>query len=210
MEHGKMKKLLVVLTLAVMLVATTAQAQNRIYKTTDANGNVVYTDKPPPQGGQPMDLPELSIVSPRENQQPVQKLSSGSRVDAVSNQSGLPPAAQLRQTYSEAEITSPKQEETIWGTGSSTQINVDLKAPLLPGLMVQMVFDGRKLEPRPSASITLEQIDRGEHTVFAEVVDNTGEVFGRTEPVTFYMRQNSVNFNAAGRNNPGNNNQGNQ
>ncbi len=192
-----MKNLLVIFTLSFLMVAAGVLAQGKIYKTTDSNGNIVYTDKPPVNGGNPMVLPELSIVKPRENQQEVRSLNlnTNSRPGGAADQSSLPPAAQLRQTYSAAEITSPTQEESIWGTGNSLSVNVDLKAPLLPGLLVQVTFDGRKLPPRPSTSVTLDEVDRGEHTVLAEVVDNSGQVVGRTQPVTFFMRQNSVNFN---------------
>ena len=203
-----MKNLLVLFTLSFLLVCAGAQAQNRIYKTTDSHGNVVYTDRPPAGGAQPMDLPQLSIVSPRENQQAVKSLNARSQIGATTGQTNLPPMAQLRQTYSAAEIIKPAAGETLWGTGSSLQAVVDLKTPLLPGLMVQFIYDGRELPPRPSGSVTLDQVARGEHTIAAEIVDTSGQVVGRTQPVTFYMRQHSVNFNNSG-NNPANNNPGN-
>jgi len=203
-EHGKMKNFLVFFSLSLILVAGGAVAQNKIYKTTDSDGNVVYTDQPPPGGGKPMDLPLLSIVSTRENQGSVRSLGGRPGSATTTDQPQLPPAAQLRQTYSAAEISSPQQEQTIWGTGNSITVSVDLKAPLLPGLLVQVIYDGLKLPARPSTSVQLAEIDRGEHTVFAEIVDATGEVYGRTEPVTFFMRQHSVNFNTTGRNNSGN------
>ena len=190
-----MKNLLVVIGVSLILAAGGAYAQSKIYKTTDKDGNTVYTDQPPPEGSVPMDLPELSIVSPRENQKSVQHLDVNRRGGAGAKGSALPPREELLQTYSDMEISTPNNDETIWGTGSAINVGVDLKTSLLSVLFVQLTYDGRKLPRQKSTSIQLDQVERGEHTVQAEVVNGEGQVFGRTDPVKFFMRQHSVNFN---------------
>lgn len=193
-----MKTLIVIISLSLLLVAGGAFAQNKIYKITDKDGNVVYTDQPPPDGAVPMNLPGLSIVSPRENQQSVRPLNVNRRGDPQADVSALPPLAELLQIYSGAEIVTPQQDESLWGTGNSVNVTVDLKDELLPGLMVQLIFDGRTLPPRATTAILLEDVDRGAHTIQAEVVTVDGQIIGRTNPVNFFMRQHSVNFRRAG------------
>lgn len=193
-----MKKLFVVIGLSLLLAAGGAVAQNKIYKIKDKDGNVVYTDQPPPEGAVPMNLPQLSIISRRENQQSVQSLDVNRSGNPQADVSGLPPLAELLQIYSGAEIVSPKQDESLWGTGNSVSVAIDLKDELLPGLQVQLIFDGRTLPPRTTTAIRLEDVARGAHTLQAEVVTVDGQIIGRTNPVNFFMRQHSVNFNRAG------------
>ncbi len=193
-----MKNLLVVMGLSLLLAAGTSFAQNKIYKTKDKDGNTIYTDQPPPEGAVPMDLPELSIVKPRENQQSVRQLNVNRRGDPTGGAPALPSQAEMRQTYAGMEISSPVQDETIWGGGGSVDVNVDLKGPLLPGLLVQVIYDGRVLPAQAATSVRLEEVDRGEHTVQAAIVDSTGQAVAKTDPVKFFVQQHSVNFNRRG------------
>jgi len=56
------------------------------------------------------------------------------------------------------------------------------------------LLDGKSLEPTRSASVTLEEMDRGEHMVSAELVDARNRKIASASPVTFYVRQYSINF----------------
>ena len=191
-----MKNLLLIIALSLSLAAAGAFAQNKIYKTEDKDGNVVYTDQPPPQGSEPMDLPELSIVKSRSDQKKVRPLEINRRGKSEATQ---PSQVELLQAYNAIEISSPQDDETIWGTGNAIDISVDLKGPLLPGMTVQVIYDGRTLPGQKSNSIRLEAVDRGAHTVAAQVVDQSGQVYGQTDTITFHMRQHSVNFNRPNR-----------
>ncbi len=48
--------------LTISLTLTTAVAYAEIYKSVDENGNVVFTDRPPTPGAQPMELRGLTVV----------------------------------------------------------------------------------------------------------------------------------------------------
>ena len=133
-----MKNLLLIIALSLSLAAAGVFAQNKIYKTEDKDGNVVYTDQPPPQGSEPMDLPELSIVKSRSDQKQVRPLEINRRGKSEATQ---PSQVELLQAYNAIEISSPQDDETIWGTGNAIDVSVDLKGPLLPGMTVQVIYD---------------------------------------------------------------------
>ena len=67
----------IVVFVATLFLCKTADS-SEIYRVVDKDGNVVYTDQPPGDGSEPVDLPPLSVVEtvkpataepdPRENQ----------------------------------------------------------------------------------------------------------------------------------------------
>ena len=190
-----MKNLLIVISVSLCMAAGGAYAQNKVYKSKDADGNIIYTDQAPPEGAEAMVLPGLSIVTPRENQESVRTLNVNRRPESGVTATALPSMEELRQTYSAVEISSPKDDEQLWGTGNTVDVTINLKGPLLAGLSIQLTLDGQALPRQSSTSIRLDELYRGAHTLQAAVVDGNGQVFGRSDTVNFFVRQHSVNFN---------------
>lgn len=166
-----------ILLTSVFLLAWLPLAATEIYKTYDEHGNPVYTDQKPSEDAEPVDLPNLTIMDP---------------VDAPQ-----PPPAQPRARTQEADdltfrIASPEHEEHIWGTGNTLPVQIDSSISLPPGALVVLYLDGRPQTPFTGLSTTLEQIERGEHTLRAELQSSSGRVIASTDEVTFYMRQASA------------------
>lgn len=170
---------------AWLLLCGTAVAE--IYKTVDADGNVVYTDRPPNETARPMELPGLSVIG---------IVKSAPRPKAAKDTEAAP-IRDLRRSYRDFAIVSPKAEETFWGTGDNEVVLAwNAGNSLQAGMTVTFYVDGEPREPSTEPSITVERLDRGAHTVYAELWDALGRKIATADSVNFYMQQYSVNYGA--------------
>lgn len=179
-------------TLALLLAGVAPAQAADIYKTVDENGNVVYTDRPPEPGAEPLTLRELSVV---------ETPSYPSRKAAAGDSEGPEELTvnQLRQRYRDFRLVSPEPESNLWGTGNSATLSWSTGEPLVNGMAVVYYLDGvAVMGPTQAPSFTSGQLDRGEHQASAQLLDINGNVVARTEPVTFYIMQNSRNFGGGG------------
>ncbi len=161
----------------VLLLALPAAAQN-VYRTVDEHGNVVFTDRQPHEGAEPMELPELSVIeAPALPQAPAAE-------DA--------PVRSERPPEIEFAVVSPSEEETIWNTAMRLPVQLSLGVELPPGAMLVIYLDDQVAARTRDTTVMLEGVERGTHTVRAELQTGTGRVLARTAPVTFFMRQQSA------------------
>lgn len=166
---------------AVLLVLPLV-AVGQIYKTTDGNGNVVYTDKPPATSGSAEKI-ELSPINtsapPPQISRPVAPLDLEVQALPVS--------------YA-VDILSPETETTIpMGPG-----NFSLSASVAPepqtGETLQLNVDGSPWgEPQSSRSWQLTNVFRGAHDLTVSVVGAKGDVLASSDPVRVYVLRPSIN-----------------
>jgi hypothetical protein len=171
-------------------VALSATAQ--VYKTTDEDGNVIFTDKAPSATSEPMDLPGLSVISPAEPvgiPEPVDQVDEEDPAEAVTD------IRELRRGYSDFTLTSPQSEETFWGTGNRVLATWSTGHRLQQGMQVTFVVNGETRPPTTAESIVISDLDRGTHVVSAELRDERQRLVARADQVTFFVQQNSANFN---------------
>ena len=172
-----------------LLSVSTAWAAD-IWKVVDEDGNVTYTDQPPKDGAAPMDLPELSVIETdyKDTKMPV----AAGEEEVVA-----PTTRELRKIYRDFRITRPIAEETFWGTANQVVVTWGSKTPLTPDLSVRLFVDGTVQNASAAGGVSLS-LDRGEHVVFAELRDSRNRRIMRTGSVTFFIKQNSANFNRPG------------
>jgi hypothetical protein len=186
MNKGLIRTLLPLMTLMVPLAAL---PEGEIYKVVDKDGNVIYTDQRPSSDAQPMDLPELSVI---QTDVPPPAPAAAA---AAEEQAEPPTARELRKLYADFRITQPQQEETFWGTENTVVVAWGSAQPIPPELSVKLYVDGAAQDVAGNGSVSLT-LDRGEHTVYAELLDARKRPLVTTETITFFVKQHSVNFNA--------------
>jgi hypothetical protein len=153
-----------------------------VYKSVDAQGNVVYTDEPSADA-KPVKLPPLSTVP------------------APRYRSSTQPSAELEQaaatSYEQISIVSPTQDETLRDNTGTVPVNVVLQPELnsAAGHRFRYFLDGQAQgKPTESAQIGFENLDRGAHTLEAAVVDSAGQELIRSSSVQFFLHRQSINF----------------
>jgi len=150
-----------------------------VYKWTDADGLVHYSDQPVPGAEK--------IYTSRSTK-------SGSAIPlAAGNQPAKKPQQPASTlNFNEFAITSPAKETTFFGD-EVISVNLALDPPLKQEQTITWALNGKKLtDQQPDAvEIVLPRLDRGTYSIAATVTDlMTGESQS-TPSVTFYVRQPS-------------------
>jgi hypothetical protein len=169
----KMSKSL--LFLLLMLVLGAAQA-GKVYKYTLSNGDIVYSDKPPPTD----QAEEVKL-------EPLQGFS-------------LPPAPALEGStakadepevagYTEFKVTSPTNDQTIRDNGGNVSVSLSLTPGLRGGHSIEVIMDGQSIGSGSGTSVTLTEVDRGTHTVQATIKDDEGKEIARSNSVIFHLKR---------------------
>lgn len=180
---------------AALLLLLCVSAHAQVYKVVDQNGNVTYTDQAPIDGSEPMDLPDLSVVE-TEPVQPLPGAGEETSDDEAAN-GGMTPR-EMRRAYRDFRITSPAPEETFWGTGNAVVVNWSSSEALQPDMTVRLLVDGEPRRDVAQSGPVALTLDRGTHTVQAELRDGRGRRIVTTDAVTFYIKQQSRLINPGG------------
>ncbi len=166
----------------ILLVLIACQANAEIYKSTNANGEVVYSDTPS-QGSEKVKMPALPTYTPPPMPPP-----------GVSQDQ----AQEKTDFYKSFEIVSPANEETI--RNNLGVLNIE--AQLTPALQVRMnhrvqfFLNGEPYgTPVGKTSLTISNLDRGDYNLSATVVDADGKALISTGNVVLYMKRHSILHN---------------
>ena len=161
------------LLLCGALLANPALAQ--IYKTTDEQGNVVFTDQPPAgsSSSEAVELPPTNTTPPPPAIAPVDRNT---------------PAEQSQPTPIEVSIASPANETTIPMGGGIFDVVAKPSPGLSPGQMLQLLMDGEPQgPPQTSNRWKLENVLRGPHDLMVRILGSSGEVIASSESVRVYV-----------------------
>jgi len=171
-----MLKRIFIVSIAV-LTASAVMAQ--AYRWTDAEGTVHYSDRPT-EGAEQIYLPESTRSSRPYARQTV--------VTATANEAAETTAP---FSYDSIEISAPAPEETLWNIGGVLNVSLNVLPSLQPGHQVRVYFDG-EARTVSGSSFQIQEVHRGVHNIQAEVLDENGQLMGRSQPNRFYVQQNSI------------------
>ena len=162
--------------LCLMLAVGAAQA-GKVYKYTLSNGDVVYSDKPPPADqGEEVTLEPLQGFSlPRP---PPLEDSTAKKKDEPESDG-----------YQEFKVTSPANNATIRDNGGNVPVSLSLTPGLRSGHRIEVMMDGQPIGSGSGTSVTLTEVDRGTHTVQAAVKDSDGKEIARNNSVIFHLKR---------------------
>ena len=163
----------------ILLVLFACQANAEIYKSVNADGEVVYSDTPT-KGAETVKMPALPTYTP-----PPVPVSSNTPVQTP----------EKKNYYETFAFVSPANEETVRNNLGILNINAKL-TPVLQsrvGHRVQFYLNGEPYgKPAGKTSLTINNLDRGEYTLSAAVVDSAGTTLIKTDDVVVYMKRHSI------------------
>jgi hypothetical protein len=147
-----------------------------VYKWTDSDGVVHFSDQPVPGA---------------------EKIYTGASNTAVSVPTGAGSPADTEKTsgaldYAEFSIASPSPEQTFFGD-NPVNASLALSPSLKAGQIVTWHLNGTEVgdQGATATTITLPHLDRGTYTIGASVTDPATGQSRSTNEVTFYVRQPS-------------------
>ncbi|WP_043531504.1 DUF4124 domain-containing protein [Litchfieldella xinjiangensis] len=181
---------LVLFTLGLCLPLASLAAT--VYRSTDAQGNVVFTDQPG-QGRERIELPAVTVVPAPRATPP----SAATQADAGQDNAASPAnSGSPFMPYSRFRIVSPQDEATVpTGQAGNVQVQLGVDPPLREDHRVRLLVDGSiSQSAMHTAAFMLTNLARGEHVLEAELLDASGEVRHRSAPVTLHVQRASVNL----------------
>jgi hypothetical protein len=166
------------------LLAAPAFASQSVWKWVDENGVTHYSDRPV-QGAQRIEL------------------STGSRNDSDSEPSPSydtpsysPPSRNETPAtgYRDFQIVQPADDETIPNSGGAVTVRIAFEPTLAPGHSLYLYMDGRIIEDFPPTALeyTVQNVERGTHSLVAIIQDSGGKRIAETPAVRFHVRQTSI------------------
>ncbi len=173
------------LLLAVPILAV-AQITDRpdsgskgIYRTVDANGNVVFTDNPPDKKR----AEEVKVGPTNTMDSPPPERRAEPRGDAPPEPPPLPDAG-----YESVSITAPDAGANLRiPQDNPIQVQVSLSPALKGGHRLVILDNGTPLE-----GSVMDFPNPGEHTLVAQVRDNDGAVLIESRPLVFYVMRTTA------------------
>jgi hypothetical protein len=164
--------------LALCLFAAFAADGAVVYKWTDADGVVHFSDQPVPGA-------EKIVTSSSTSN----GIGGATTKAANVGQTVAQPAA---LTYSEFAVESPAKEQVFFND-EIVPVRLGLSPGLQPNQTITWHLNGKQLDDQPptSLSFNLQSLARGTYVIAATITDTETGESKTSDSVTFYMRQPS-------------------
>ena len=155
-----------------------------VYRWVDEDGKVHYSDSDSARpGAERIELRDPNVYSAPKNQ------------PKFKSEAAAEPGAD-EVIYQRFSITAPEPDSAFW----DNQGNFMLRLALEPGLdtaaghRIRVYLDGEPQGTTRNLQWRFTGVNRGTHSVSAEVIDASGESVIRSESVSFHLHQQSVNL----------------
>lgn len=168
-----------ILIIIVCLMAISAHAE--LFKWKDADGNLIYSDQPPPGKNKAEsevakeELPQIISV-------PAPKISNATESSSAKRSNDT-------VKYKELIIVEPAHDVAIRENSGNVQISVRVLPDNFAdtGAILAIYMDGVEISKGPQTSVKLMNVDRGTHTLKAELMNSAGHVVKATRPTVFHL-----------------------
>jgi hypothetical protein len=168
------------LLIAILLICPWL-GHSQVYQWLDGQGNVHFSDAPPPGGSKARDVKEITVppisTVPAITSAPV-KMADGQNTRA--------------SPYRRFAIVEPANDSAIRHNDGNVTITTSLEPALRPGDTITFFVDGEATVTGREARLLLPNVDRGTHTLRAEVNDSEGKSLISSETVSFHLLRVSI------------------
>lgn len=162
------------LACCLLLVVPVLSAQAEVYRYVDKHGNHVFTDSPPEGAEKVPPKPVMTMPFPK--------------VRSTTN--GTPESKKTAIADYKITLLNPPAD-TVYRRGEGeVPVAVSVSPSLREGHRLEIQLDGKLFQGK---SIPLDDsIDRGTHTLTAQIVDAKGNVVAAAQSVSFHVQQTSA------------------
>lgn len=164
--------LTVLLTFLLCCPAAVLASDNKIYVYRDHNGVLVFSDSPKP-GSEELKLSNRANIM--ESTEPFQ-----------------PRQATEAEPFSIA-IEHPEHEGTVRENTGTVYVSGRITPRFPRGFQVRLMLNGDPTgSPQTNTTFALRNLDRGEHQLQMQLLDQSGKLIAASETITFYLHRASV------------------
>lgn len=170
--------------IAILFLVPALAAAEEIYRSTDDQGNPLFTDEPPSEDASPVPLDPLTTV-PADEAPPQFQSSDASESEESEQVAG----------YGGIQVSYPPADQAVRHNGGMVPFRVALQPDgksLAQGHRIEIMIDGEVRGSGASEQISVSPVDRGTHTVVARVVDDSGTPLVASSPIDFHLLRASL------------------
>lgn len=172
----------------LMVVSLPLVAADTGYRIVHPDGTVEFTDDGA-KGGKAIPLQEV----PSYQSDAPSPAGGGPSANGNSKQPANGEATEESEVaYQSLTIVSPRQDETVWFNTEGFQVNVSVTPKLAEGHQVVIYLNGSEVAREGKTRLTIPAVFRGTHRLKAVIQDGSGTALISSTPITFHMRQHSV------------------
>lgn len=165
-----------IIAINVLALLLSGVAHAAIYKSTDAQGNVVYSDSPT-KDAKAIELPPIAIVP---------SLSAEQIAQANAMRAKARPTANYQLSF-----IQPIADEVV-RKPDNIVVALNVSPALANGDNITILLDGVVAANASATSISTEALDRGAHSLTARITDASGKVI-REAATTVNVQQITTN-----------------
>ncbi len=148
----------------------------QVYVSVDKNGVPLYSDQPV-AGSKKLEL-KVSLQS----QQPQQ----ATQIDPLASLTEQAPPYQLT-------ILNPAMEATVISNQGEVVVQTDVSPMLADHHKLRLVLDNNQQSPvQQSSNFRLLGVERGEHQLQLQALDQNGKLIAESPVTTFYLRKTTI------------------
>ncbi len=164
------------LLLSLIFLFVTYVHAETVYKTVDAEGNIVFSDVPS-DGAEEITIKKAQAINP-----PKARSFKLSPAEDKPN----------KFNYTKLTIDNPENDATIHGGDGNVNITATLEPELNENDVIVLFMDGKEMLSGRSAQFLLANVDRGTHSISVAVKNEDDNVLKRSDKVTFHVRRTSL------------------
>lgn len=162
---------------ALLISLLTLPCHAGVYTYIDSEGNRVFTDQPPSEHAERIELSPSNAMPAGQPHIPA----------------AAPPPIPRELGYQVLRILIPEPDSTIRDMAGNLIITATSEPGLHPGHGFRLIMDGMPIGvPGASPVFPLENVDRGTHQISVEIVDSQGRIVERTPAQPFHMKRISL------------------
>ncbi len=174
--HGKWSNTLVVASLGIAL-GMPLPAGAEIYKWTDAEGNVHFSDEAP-KGAKKLELKPLPVMN---LPMPERHADLGKTAAELEKE---------KQGYSVLAVTKPAHDAKLDATDGQLSVTASLEPDLRKGHMLQVWVDGQKAGPADTATaLSARDLQEGERKLKVVVLNAQGEPLQSSAEIRIFVQK---------------------
>ncbi len=142
----------------ILFISIGSVVAETVYKTIDEDGNAIFTDKPS-ENAEEIKLQKLQTI---KNPNP-------------SKYTSKPKRAKEETLYKTLSVTNPADGAGLRINNGNVSISLLLQPPLRASHKIIIRVDGKEVSNGLASSVSLQNMDRGTHSITASVVDGNGK-----------------------------------
>jgi hypothetical protein len=165
-----------------ILLSWSVSAYSEVYRWIDQDGNPVFSDTLPSKSARPKDVKTVKLP-------PVETIPS---VNAPRGSSKQALIKNSKETYTQFSITEPISNAVIRDNTGNIKVSTALDPALQSNDRIRLYLDGAVIADGHQTQFQLANVDRGTHTLHAEVNDAAGTALISTQPTHFTLHRFSI------------------